>query len=192
VPLLQTDIDIDIDLDIDIHIHIHIYIYIAGGGQTWGLDRRPSTVDRRRSTVEGRGRCQGRGWGARRSPLKQNTQAQNKQITINNHTQSRALDLITGGSVGVYYLGFWPLKRGTLCGIEKLIFYIRTVSQNVTVWNWVWHGLLGVGQGAGAGAGASTVERRPSTVERRPSIVDRRGAEPRPGPEPGRPSIVDR
>ena len=61
-------------------------------------------------------------------------------------------------------MGFWPLQRGTLCGIGKLIFYIRTVSQNVTVWNWVWHEILGVGQGAGAGAGTSTVERRGGAV----------------------------
>ena len=48
-------------------------------------------------------------------------------------------------------MGFMPLKGGTLCGIEKLICYIRIVNQKVTVGNWVGRWILGVGQRVGKG-----------------------------------------
>ena len=50
-------------------------------------------------------------------------------------------------------MGFWPMRGGTLCGIEKLPFYRSSVNQNVTVGNWVEHWILGVGHGVGKGRG---------------------------------------
>jgi len=46
-------------------------------------------------------------------------------------------------------LGFGPLPRGTLPGIEKLVFYIRLVNQNVRVGNRVGHEIWMAPQGVG-------------------------------------------
>ena len=53
-----------------------------------------------------------------------------------------------------------PLKGGTLCGIEKLIFYIRVVNSkvNVTIGNWVEHWIWGLARESGRGGGV----RKPS------------------------------
>ena len=64
------------------------------------------------------------------------------------------LDSITGAFVGVDKLGFGPLQRGTLCGIEKLFVHIRVVNQKVTLGNWAGHETLVVRQGIGPSRGA--------------------------------------
>ena len=60
-------------------------------------------------------------------------------------TCQRCAGFNTGGLCPGLLTELFALKGGTLCGIEKLIFYISIFNQKVTVGNWVGHLILGDG-----------------------------------------------